>query len=279
MSDTAACATPSDHLTEENLSHVVWRLAWPSVLTMLLQFANGLVDMFFVGRLGPAAQATVGMGGQVVMMLLSLSMAVTTGATAIVARYVGASDRAGAAEAARQALLLSALLSLLIGLPLWLMRRTVLGWMGAAPEVLPDGTAYLAITTLAITPYFLLLTYIAVFQALGDMRTPLAIMVVVNGSNILLDALLIGGWGPVSALGVRGAAIASSSARVAGALLAAFWLARRGFWLSAAAEWQPPMEWAVRILRIGMPAALQAALRSIGAVSYTHLTLPTILRV
>ena len=83
--------------------------------------------------------------------------------------------------------LLSALLSLTIGLPLWLMRRTVLGWMGAAPEVLPAGSVYLAITTLAITPYFLLLTYIAVFQALGDMRTPLAIMVVVNG--VLAQAL------------------------------------------------------------------------------------------
>ena len=57
-------------LAEENLSRVVWQLAWPAVLTMLLQLANGLVDMFFVGRLGPAAQAAVGMGGQVVMLLI-----------------------------------------------------------------------------------------------------------------------------------------------------------------------------------------------------------------
>lgn len=71
---------------DENLSHVVWRLAWLSVLTMMLQFANGLVDMFFVGQLGPAARAAVGMGGQVVMLLLAPSMLVTTGTTAIVAR-------------------------------------------------------------------------------------------------------------------------------------------------------------------------------------------------
>ena len=108
-----AVGADSSHSTdpreEENLSHVVWRLAWPAVVTMMLQFANGLVDMFFVGRLGPAAQAAVGMGGQVVMLLLSLSMAVTSGATAIVARYVGAGDRAAAAETAKQALLLAGL--------------------------------------------------------------------------------------------------------------------------------------------------------------------------
>ena len=68
---------------------------------MMLQFANGVVDMFFVGSLGPAAQAAVGMGGQVVMLLMAASMAVTSSATAIVARYIGAGDPEEAAEAAR----------------------------------------------------------------------------------------------------------------------------------------------------------------------------------
>src|SRR5919202_464607 len=79
---------------DENLSRAVWQLAWPVVVTMMLQLLNGMVDMFFVGRLGPAAQAAVGMGGQVVMLLLGASMAVTSGAQVIVARYAGAGDRA-----------------------------------------------------------------------------------------------------------------------------------------------------------------------------------------
>src|SRR5437868_3741848 len=84
---SAPCAATNGFVEEEeweseNLTHVVWRLAWPAVLTTMLQFINGLVDMFFVGQLGPAAQAAVGMGGQVVMLLMAASMAVTTGATA-----------------------------------------------------------------------------------------------------------------------------------------------------------------------------------------------------
>jgi putative MATE family efflux protein len=254
---------------------VVWRLAWPSVLTMLLQFTNGLVDMFFVGRLGPAAQAAVGMGGQVLILLLAASMLVTTGTTAIVARHIGAGDRAGAAEAAKQALLLAAGLSLLLGLPLWLLRGPTLAAMGAPPEVMQPGMAYLGIITLAITPYFLLLTFTAVFQGLGDVRTPLAIMLVVNGANIALDALLIMGWGPVPALGVTGAAVASSSARIAGAVLSAAWLARTGIWTHAPGHWRLRGDWALRLLRIGMPAALQSVLRGVGAAGYTRILAQT----
>jgi putative MATE family efflux protein len=248
----------------------VWQLAWPAVLTMLLQLTNGLVDMFFVGRLGPAAQAAVGMGNQVVMLLTATSMAVTSGATAIVARHVGAGDRATAAEAAKQALMLAAALSIVLGAPLGALRRWVLAAMGAAPDVTVAGDAYLAITLLAIAPFFLLLTLIAVFQGMGDLRTPLAIMLVVNGANIAGDCVLIQGWGPLPALGVAGAAIASSASRAAGALLAWVWLARTGLWQETDGDWRPRRHWFARLLRIGNPAALQQVLRGLGSTGYTR---------
>jgi putative MATE family efflux protein len=262
-------------LDEENLPRAVWQLAWPAVLTMMLQFTNSVVDMLFVGRLGPAALAAVGMGGQVVMILMAASMAVTSGATPIVARCVGAGERSQAAEAAKQAVMLAALLAAIVGLPLWLLRRPVLLAMGAAPDVVGPGTLYLAITTLGIVPYFLLLTLIAVFQGLGDLRRPLAIMIVVNGANIAGDCLLIQGWGPFPALGVAGAAMASSASRAAGALLAAVWLARTGLWQHAPAGWQPRRAWFVRILRIGNPAAVQSLLRSLGFSSFTRVLAAT----
>jgi putative MATE family efflux protein len=265
----AAFELPS--LTEEELPQVVWQLAWPAVLTMMLQFLNGLVDMFFVGRLGPSALAAVGMGSQVVMLLMGASMAVTTGCTAIVARYAGAGDRATAGEAARQSLLLAIGFSFALGLALWLLRARVMLWMGAAPEVVRPGAMYLALTALGITPYFALLVFIAVFQGLGDMRRPLAIMLVVNGANIAGDCLFIRGWGSVPAMGVAGAGLASSSARVLGAAMAAVWLARTGVWRWGAPGWRPRSRWFARILRIGNPAALQSVLRSLAHTSYTRM--------
>lgn len=260
---------------EENLPHVVWQLAWPAVLTMMLQFTNGVVDMLFVGRLGPAAQAAVGMGGQVVMLLMAAAMAVTSGATAIVARYVGAGERSQAAEAAKQAVLLAGILAGGVGLPLALLRRPVLGAMGAAPDVIAPGSTYLAITLLAVVPYFLLLTLIAIFQGLGDLRRPLAIMLVVNGANIAGDCVLIQGWGPFPALGVAGAGIASSASRAVGAVLAAAWLARTGFWQHAPAGWQPRRDWFARLLRIGNPAAVQSLLRSLAFTGFTRVLAAT----
>lgn len=256
---------------EENLSRVVWQLAWPSVLTMMLQFVNGLVDMFFVGRLGPAAQAAVGMGGQVGMLLMAASMAVTSGATAIVARYVGAEDRPHAAQAGQQAVVLAVMISLAVGAPLWVLRHPILRAMGAAPEVLGHGAVYLTILAAGITPAFLLFTLIAIFQGLGDMRTPLVIMLLVNGVTILGDVVLIPGWGPIPALGVAGAALAALGARVLGVALAAAWLIRTGLWRETTAGWAPDLDWFRRILRIGNPAALQSLLRGFGATSYTSI--------
>lgn len=264
-------STPALDLREENLSRVVWQLAWPAVLTMMLQFLNGVVDMFFVGRLGPAAQAAVGLGSQVVMLLMAAAFAVTTGATAIVARYVGAGDRRMAADTARQALLLAAVAGMLVSVPLWILRRPVLVAMGGAPDVVAHGDGYLFVTLAATVPYFLLLTLIAVFQGLGDLRTPLAIMLVVNGLNILGDWVLIGGWGPVPPLGVLGAGIASAGARVVGMALALGWLARTGLWRVAQPHWRPSRAWFARLLRVGNPAALQSVLRTLAHTGYIRL--------
>jgi len=255
----------------DDLSRTVWRLAWPAVITMMLQLLNGLVDMFFVGRLGPAAQAAVGMGGQVLMLLMGVSMAVTTGATAIVARYVGAGDARTVAEASRQSLLLTAAFGAVLAVPLWLLREPVLVAMGAAPEVVRAGDVYLQAIALTTLPWFILLTLTALFQALGDLRTPLYVMLIVNGANILGDSVLINGWGPVPALGLLGAGIASGASRTAGAVVAALWLARTGLWSQAAGPWSPDSKWFGRILRIGYPAAAQSLLRSLGATGYTKI--------
>ena len=78
--------------TTRALHAVVWALAWPSVTTMLLQTVNSLMDVFFVGHLPNSAQAlaATGVGGGVLFLLISFSMGVSVGTTALVARFTGA---------------------------------------------------------------------------------------------------------------------------------------------------------------------------------------------
>src|SRR5437016_460422 len=90
----------------------VWQMAWPSVLTMLLMTTNAILDRAFVGRLGSDALAAVGVGGQLFFLLVSISFAVTTGTTALVARFTGAEEPDEAGFATGQSIGLGILLGL-----------------------------------------------------------------------------------------------------------------------------------------------------------------------
>src|SRR5205085_786251 len=76
----------------EGIHREVWHIAWPSVLTFLLMTTNAIVDRAFVGKLGRDALAAVGVGGQLIFLLVSLSMAISVGTTALVARFTGAEE-------------------------------------------------------------------------------------------------------------------------------------------------------------------------------------------
>ena len=78
--------------TPRELHRSVWKLAWPSVLTMVLQTFNSFIDRFFVGHLGSDALAAVGIGGQVLSVLFAVGMSISAGTTALVSRAKGADD-------------------------------------------------------------------------------------------------------------------------------------------------------------------------------------------
>src|ERR1044071_4249950 len=98
----AAERVESEELT--GIQADVWRIAWPSVLTFALMTTNAIMDRAFGGRLGRDALAAVGVGGQILFLLVSLSMAITVGTTALVARFTGAQEPDQAARATGQSL-------------------------------------------------------------------------------------------------------------------------------------------------------------------------------
>src|SRR5262245_24988140 len=97
----------------------VWQIAWPSVLTFSLMTANGILDRMFLGSLGRDALAGVGRGGQVMFLLVSLSMAITVGTTALVARFTGAEEPENITQATGQSLTLGLLSGLLCTLAIY----------------------------------------------------------------------------------------------------------------------------------------------------------------
>jgi putative MATE family efflux protein len=270
-------ATRSPLLSPE-LHQTVWRLAWPSVTTMLLQTVNSLLDLFFVGHLpnGKQALAATGSAGGVIFLLVSLAMGISVGTTALVARFTGAEQKEEAVKATAQSLTLSLILGLSFGIPMYLARDVLAGLMlnaEASPEAVRLCGQFLAMALLASVPMFLGMVLQAAFRGLGDTRTPLYIMIATVTVHISLNFLLIRGNFGFPALGVQGAGIALASSLLVSMLLSAFLLYSRST-LKAAFSWEllaPRRAWFVRILRIGIPASIQAVVRTASMMVFTRM--------
>ena len=111
------------------LHHEVYTLAWPSVITMLMQTVNSMMDVFFVGHLpnGKNALAATGIGGSIIFLLISLAMGVSVGTTALVARFTGAEDHGSTVEAAGQSITLSLLCGIVFGSLFYIARGVLIG--------------------------------------------------------------------------------------------------------------------------------------------------------
>ncbi|MHB1001657.1 MAG: MATE family efflux transporter [Armatimonadota bacterium] len=251
-----------DRIVNGHIGRTVWWLAWPSAITMLLQTANGLVDAVFVGRLGSSALAGVGLASQIMLILMSISAAVSIGATALVARFIGSNEPEDAAIAVRQSVLISIVLSVISGVVIYLLGPTILHAIGGRGEGLRLGVSYLNILLLGVTPFFLMFVLSGVFRGLGDVKTPLNIMIVITVISLVGDYLLIFGIGPFPRMGVVGAGIATVASRIAATLLYLYYIPKSHLRNALHGSWCPHWDWFRRIMNIASPAAVQGLLRT-----------------
>src|SRR5690349_7139264 len=131
--------------TEGSISRAVLLLATPMVLEMLMESLFAIVNVFWVTRLGPDAIATVGLTESMMTIVFAVGIGVSMSTTAMVARRIGEKDHGGAAVAGVQAIALGIVLSILMGLPAFLLAPKLLEWMGATPSLIGMGQNYTAI--------------------------------------------------------------------------------------------------------------------------------------
>lgn len=195
------------------IGRAILLLAVPMVIEMSMESLFAVVDVFFVGRLGPTAVATVGLTESLMIVIYTIAFGLSIGATATVARRIGEKDPDGAARAAVQVLALGLLVSGVLGLAGAVWAPELLVLMGAAPEVIAEGTGYARVTLGGSATAFLLFLINAVFRGAGDAAVAMRVLILANGLNCLLDPALIFGLGPFPELGLTGAAIATTIGR------------------------------------------------------------------
>ena len=251
------------------------RLALPMFAGYVFQMGFNYVDTFLVGGLGPEALAAVGGSMFVVWALFAFAEVVSVGVLARVARAAGAGrgDEVGAALAGGALVGLGLTAVVVAAVPLGAVEGLVAA-MGIEAGVAALATDYLRILFLGFPALLAFCLLESVFRGAGDARTPMLAVSCAFLLNAVLDVVLIFGLGPIPALGVAGAALASVTARAVGVALlaAALVLRRRALGLGRPAPgWQAPAR-LLGLVRIGAPssaAGLSFCLIYLGLVRIT----------
>lgn len=256
--------TSADY-TRIPLRRAVFLLAVPMVLELVLESTFAVVDIFFVAKLGPSAVATVGLTESYLFLLYSIAMGLAMGITALVARRVGEGASEEASVTAAQALWIAVLASVPFAIAGIVWARELLALMGADAWTLQHGTGYMQWMLGGNVVILLLFVINAIFRGAGDAAIAMRVLWVANGLNILLDPLLIFGWGPVPAFGVEGAAIATTIGRGIGVLLQLWILFHGGKHIRVGAAqlaWRARLAWQIVRTSLGGVGQMIVAMTS-----------------
>ena len=204
--------------TTGSLNRAILLLAIPMILEMVLESLFAVVDVFWVGRLGADAVATVGLTESLLSLIFAIGLGLSLSTTAMVARRIGEKDPAAAAVAGVQAIILGLTVSLLVGTPCLVYAPRLLQLMGASPQIIRVGSSYARIALGGGGVILMLFLNNAIFRGAGDAAIAMRLLWVSNIINLVLDPCLIFGWGPFPKLGVTGAALATFTGRSIGVL-------------------------------------------------------------
>lgn len=196
------------------------------VVEMAMESIFAVTDIFFVSKLGAAAVASVGLTESLLAIVYALALGLGTAVTAIVARRIGEKDPDGAAHAAAQGVLLGVIVAIVLGSLGSIFAPQLLALLGATPAVLTQGTGFARVMLGGEASVILLFLLNAAFRGAGDPAIAMRVLLISNAINIVLGPCLIFGVGPFPALGVTGAAIATTIGRGTGALIAFLTLVR-----------------------------------------------------
>ncbi|MGA9720240.1 MAG: MATE family efflux transporter [Acidobacteriaceae bacterium] len=212
--------------TTGSLNRAIVLLAIPMVLEMVLESLFAVVDIFWVGRLGSDAIATVGLTESMLTLIIAVGLGLGMATTAMVARRIGEKDPEGAAIGAMQGILLSLAVSVLIAIPCIHYAPQLLRIAGGTPSIVATGSGYTRIALGGGGVLLLLFLNNAIFRGAGDAAVAMRLLWVSNIINLALDPCLIFGWGPFPRMGVTGAAAATFTGRSIGVLYQFYRLAR-----------------------------------------------------
>lgn len=208
-----AIAGTEKDFTAISLSRSIFLLSVPMILETIMESVFAIVDIFFVSKLGADAIASVGITESLITLVYAISAGLSMATAAIVSRRIGEKKASKASKSASQAILTGFFISLLISISGIFFSKDLLRLMGAESDLIANYSSYTAIILGSNTVIMMLFVINAIFRSAGDAAISMRVLWMANIINIILDPILIFGLGPIPALGIKGAAIATTTGR------------------------------------------------------------------
>jgi putative MATE family efflux protein len=212
------------NFTEGNIRRAIVLLSVPMILEMMMESLFGIVDAFWVAKLGKEALAAVGLTESMLSLVFTVAMGLSTGVIATVARRIGEKDPEGASVTAAQSIFIALIVSIPISIVGIFFMPNLLRLMNAGEAVIASGAGYGQVILGANVIIMLLFLLNGVLRGSGDAALAMRVLWIANIINIILVPFFVFGIGPFPKLGVMGSSVATSIGRGTGVLLQLYFL-------------------------------------------------------
>ena len=257
-------------IVEGPLRPAVWKIAWPTMLTNVIGGLQGMVDHALVGNLvGFKANAAIGVSWQIFLVVIVFISSLFTGMSVLVARFAGAGDEEKVNRTVYQAFLTAIFIALGVMAPIgYFLSPKLLTLVNAAPDVKAEALPFLRIMFVFSLGMMIFFMLGGALRSAGDARTPMMLGLAMTVLNVVLNVMLIRGFGPIPSFGTKGAAMGTC---IASGLVAIYALARLwgGKWVIAIPRgggFGPDWSIIKSIFKFGLPTGVQGIAMNIGGV-------------
>lgn len=252
------------YMKKKKILPLVLSMAVPMVLSMLVNALYNIVDSYFVAKVSENAMTAISLVFPLQNVSGAVSIGFGVGANAVTAFYLGREDQKRADGAASASLLLSFVHTVILTVVLLLITGPFLRGFSNDPEILRYGNQYARIVFSGLVFTQIGLIFEKLFQAVGRVRVSMVSMIAGCVTNIILDPVMIFGYGPFPAMGIEGAAVATVIGQAVTLLfyLVCVWRGMLPLHLSFRSGWQHRYL-SKKLYGIGIPAILSQALPSL----------------
>lgn len=259
-------------LLQGPIPRALWSLAVPIILGNVLQTSYQLTDAFWVGRLGAAAVAAISVSFPVTFLVIALGSGLAMAGATLTSQYMGAGRQDMVNHVAAQTMLMVVITSVLFGALGYALAPALLELLGVAADVHANALGFMRVSFVGIIFVFTYAMFQALMRGVGETRMPLYIVAATVLLNFALDPIFIFGWGPLPALGVMGAALATLVTQALASFFGIFIFVRGRHGIHLAWRgFRPDPVYIKRAFFLGVPGSIELSTRALGLMVMSFL--------